>query len=110
MPKNKKPAAGKTSAPAKAAAKPAAPAVSETDALALLTKHTCIACHKKNERAVGPAFTEIAKKKYSTARIVQLVHNPEPQNWPGYTPMAPMAHVPKKDIEKIAQWINSLRK
>ncbi len=108
--KNKKPAAGKTSAPAKAAAKPAAPAVSETDALALLTKHTCIACHKKNERAVGPAFTEIAKKKYSTARIVQLVHNPEPQNWPGYTPMAPMAHVPKKDIEKIAQWINSLRK
>ncbi|MBX2893130.1 MAG: hypothetical protein KF734_19625 [Saprospiraceae bacterium] len=97
-------------ATAAAAPKPAAPVVTEKDAMALLTKHTCIACHKKDERAVGPSFTDIAKRKYSTARIVQLVHNPEPQNWPSYTPMAPMAHVPKKDIEKIAIWLNSLRK
>jgi cytochrome c551/c552 len=87
----------------------AAPAISEKEVTALLTKHTCSACHKKNERAVGPAFTAIAKRNYSTARIVQLVHNPEPQNWPDYTPMAPMAHIPKGDIEKIAKWINSLK-
>lgn len=98
-------------APAKAAApKASQQAVNEKEVMALLTKHTCIACHKKDERAVGPAYTEVAKRKYSTARIVQLVHTPEPQNWPGYTPMAPMAHVPKQDIEKIAKWINSLRK
>lgn len=96
-------------ADAKAAAPKAAPAVSEKDAMSLMTKHTCIACHKKNERAVGPSFTDIARRNYSTSRIVQLVHNPEPQNWPGYTPMAPMAHVPKSDIEKIAKWINSLK-
>ena len=75
----------------------------------LLTKHTCTSCHKTNERAVGPAFSEIAKRKYSTQKIVNLVHNPQPQNWPDYTPMAPMAHIPKKDIEKIAVWINSLK-
>ncbi|MEY3238667.1 MAG: hypothetical protein RIR11_105, partial [Bacteroidota bacterium] len=49
-------------------------------------------------------------RKYSTQKIVSLVQNPQPQNWPDYTPMAPMAHVPKKDIEKIAVWINTLRK
>ena len=91
-------------------AKPKAPVVNEKEALALINKHTCSACHKVNERAVGPAYAEIAKRKYSTAKIVALVHSPKPENWPGYTPMAPMTHVPKKDIEKIAVWINSLRK
>jgi cytochrome c551/c552 len=92
-------------------AKPApkkAPVIDEKEVTALLTKHTCSACHKKDERSVGPAYKEIAKRKYSTQKIVQLVHNPQPSNWPDYTPMAPMAHVPKKDIEKIAVWINSL--
>jgi len=96
-----------------APAKPAAPkqkAVSEQEAMTLLTKHTCSACHKINERSVGPPYAEVAKRKYSTAQIVALVHNPKPENWPDYTPMAPMQHVPKKDIEKIAVWINSLRK
>jgi cytochrome c551/c552 len=96
-----------------APAKPAAPkqkAVSEKEALTLLTKHTCSACHKINERSVGPPYAEVAKRKYSTAQIVALVHNPKPEHWPDYTPMAPMQHVPKKDIEKIAIWINSLRK
>jgi cytochrome c551/c552 len=95
--------------PAKPVIPKPAPAVTEKEAMALAAKHTCIACHKKNERAVGPSFADIAKRKYSVSRIVQLVHNPEPQNWPSYTPMAPMAHVPKKDIELIAKWINSLK-
>lgn len=104
----------KAKAAAKPADKPAAkkdPVIDEKEVIALLNKHTCVACHKKNERAVGPAYSEVAKRKYSVNRIVQLVHKPEPQNWPDFsTPMAPMPHVPKKDIEKIAVWINSLRK
>jgi cytochrome c551/c552 len=107
-----KTAAPKAGAPAnQAAAAPAqTPAVTEREALTLLTKHTCAACHKINERSVGPPYTEVAKRKYSVAQIVSLVQNPKPEHWPDYTPMAPMAHVPKKDIEKIAVWINSLRK
>ena len=96
-------------APAKSAA-PKTKGVTEQEAMTLLTKYTCSACHKINERSVGPPYAEVAKRKYSTAQIVALVHNPKPENWPGYTPMAPMQHVPKKDIEKIAMWINSLRK
>ncbi len=84
--------------------------IDEKAVTALMVKHTCTSCHKTNERSVGPSFSDIAKRKYSTQKIVSLVHNPQPQNWPDYTPMSPMAHVPKKDIEKIAVWINSLRK
>ncbi|HOY04447.1 MAG TPA: hypothetical protein PLO67_03530 [Saprospiraceae bacterium] len=98
----------KKTAPAKSAA--TKQVVTEKEALTLLTKHTCTACHKISERAVGPAYTEVAKRKYTTAQIIALVHNPKPEHWPDYTPMAPMQHVPKKDIEKIAIWINSLRK
>jgi cytochrome c551/c552 len=97
----------KTPVPAPAKAK--TPAQIEKEALALINKHTCNACHKTNERSVGPAYSEVAKRKYTTAQIVALVHAPKPENWPGYTPMAPMVQVPKKDIEKIAIWINSLR-
>ncbi len=105
------PASGKSTAGKTAnSQQPTAPVVTEREAFALLTKHTCAACHKINERSVGPAYAEVAKRKYTTAQIVALVHNPKPENWPDYTPMAPMAHVPKRDIEKIAIWINSLRK
>jgi len=106
-------AAAKEKAAVKTTAKPAAPAkapIDKTAVAALLQKHTCTACHKERERAVGPPYAEIAKRKYSISKIVELVYTPQPQNWPDYsTPMAPMAHVPKKDIEKIAAWINTIK-
>jgi cytochrome c551/c552 len=77
----------------------------------LLVKNTCTACHQVSKRQVGPAFTDIAKRKYSNERIVQLIYNPEPKNWPEHeTPMAPMPQVPKDEALKIAAWINSLEK
>jgi len=76
----------------------------------LLVKNTCTACHQVNKRQVGPAFADVAKRKYSNERIVQLIYNPEPKNWPEHeTPMAPMPQVPKTEALKIAAWINSLR-
>lgn len=76
----------------------------------LLVQNTCTACHQTNKRQVGPAFADIAKRKYSNERIVQLIYNPEPKNWPEHeTPMAPMPQVPKDEALKIAGWINSLR-
>jgi cytochrome c len=51
----------------------------------------------------------VAKKKYSVDKIVALIAKPQPSNWPGYPPMAPMTNVPKDDAIKIAKWINSLR-
>jgi cytochrome c551/c552 len=75
----------------------------------LLVKNTCTACHQANKRQVGPAFADVAKRKYSNERIVELIYNPEPKNWPEHaTPMAPMPQVPKAEAMKIAKWINSL--
>ncbi|HTF19899.1 MAG TPA: c-type cytochrome, partial [Chryseolinea sp.] len=76
----------------------------------LLVKNTCTACHQTSKRQVGPAFTDIAKRKYANERIVQLIYNPDPKNWPEHeTPMAAMPQVPKDEALKIAGWINSLR-
>ena len=75
----------------------------------LLTNNTCVACHTKDKRVVGPSFKEIAKRNYSNEKIVELIYNPQPKNWPEYaTPMAPMPQVPKDEALKIAAWINSL--
>jgi cytochrome c551/c552 len=94
-----------------AAVKPTIPVINEKEVMGLLGKYTCTACHKANEKAVGPAFADIAKRKYAVAKIIQLVYEPKPENWPQYSaPMAGMPHVPKKDVEKIAAWINSLAK
>lgn len=80
------------------------------DVKPLLQKHTCLACHSQDKKVVGPAFKDIAKRKYSDEKMAQLIAVPQPKNWPDYaTPMAPMPHVPKADVLKIASYINGLR-
>ena len=75
----------------------------------LLSRHTCLACHQTNKRQVGPAYADVAKRKYTNDQIVELIYNPKPQNWPDYAvEMPPMPQVPKADALKIAAWINSL--
>ena len=78
------------------------------DMNALMSKYTCIACHRPNQRLVGPAYADVAKKNYTNDKIVDLIYNPVPANWPGYPPMAAMKQVPKEDAMKLAVWINSL--
>jgi cytochrome c551/c552 len=106
--------AAKSPAPPKAAAtpaKPAAPAIpTETEIKALLTKNTCTACHQKDKKQVGPAYTDVAKRNYTPEKIVELIYNPKPENWPDYaTPMPAMPQVPREEALKIARWINSLK-
>mgnify|MGYP003670980935 CR=1 FL=1 len=96
----------KAAAPAEEA-KPAKKAV-PAEVTAILNKYACLACHQPYDKIIGPAYVEVAKKKYSVDQIVELVHNPKPEHWPGYPPMAPMAHVPAAEIKVVAKWINSL--
>ena len=74
----------------------------------LMNKSTCSACHRVDARLVGPAYTDVSKKKYTDAKIVELIYKPVPENWPGYPPMAPMTQVPKEDALVLAKYINSL--
>lgn len=76
----------------------------------LLAKNTCTACHNPDKKQIGPSFKEIAKRNYSTDKIISLIYNPQPQNWPGYpTEMPPMPQVPKEEARKVAEWIRSLK-
>ena len=80
------------------------------DVQKLLDKHTCSACHRPDQRLVGPSYRDIAARKYSVDRMIQLVYTPEPQNWPDYpAPMIGLPHVPKEDLVQIANYINSLK-
>jgi cytochrome c551/c552 len=89
----------------------AKPVIDEKEVAKLLSKWTCNACHKMNEKVVGPSFAEIAKRNYTVDQMTKLIWEPMPSNWPDFeTPMAPMAHVPKKDVDKISAWIIALKK
>ena len=90
-------------------AKAQSPAI-PSDVNALLQKHTCYTCHAPGKKLVGPAWQDVAKKKYTKEKIVELIYKPKPSNWPGYPAMAPMTNVPKAEAMKIAEWIVSLAK
>ena len=97
----------KTPPPTKKTGAAAAPTYAEVEGL--LAQYTCLACHQTEKRQVGPAYKEVAKRKYTNQEIVELIHSPKPQNWPDYpTEMPPMPQVPEEDALKIAAWINSL--
>ena len=90
-------------------AKPTKGKLTYEDIQPLLIKNTCVACHNPEKRQVGPGFIDVAKRNYSVEKIMQLIKNPQPKNWPDYsTPMAPMTQVSASDARKIATWINSL--
>lgn len=93
---------------AAAAPKPADPEI-PADIQTLLDKNGCVACHHISRKLVGPMWTDVAAKKYSAKRIMQLVQKPEPNNWPGYVPMVAQTTVPKADLTKIANWLSKLK-
>lgn len=106
-----KTAKGKVLTPSKDAPETVTAAPTYAQVKGLLTKYTCVACHNATKKQIGPAFADVAKRKYSGEKILSLIHNPQPQNWPGYsTEMPPMPQVTKADGLKIAAWINSLNK
>jgi cytochrome c551/c552 len=77
----------------------------------ILLKNTCLSCHNPTKRQVGPAYVDVAKRKYSITQIMSLIKNPKPENWPDFsTPMAPMPQVSAADARKIAEYIKSLEK
>lgn len=106
----KKGVAGKKAAAVKSAAGlNAVPTYAEVQPI--LLKNTCLSCHNATKRQVGPAYVDVAKRKYSVAELIQLIRSPKPEHWPDYsTPMPPMPQVPKEEARKIALWIKSLAK
>ena len=74
----------------------------------LLNRYACASCHGMESKPVGPGWPEIAARDLTLEQFKTLVANPEPSNWPDYTPMAPMGYVPDGDLEKIYAWMSTL--
>lgn len=73
-------------------------------AIALLTKHTCVACHGVDKKIVGPGFNEIAKKHAGKADyLVGKIRSGGSGVW-GPIPM-PAQTLPEADAKVIAAWI-----
>ncbi len=99
-----------------AAAKPAAPkAATYEEVKPLLAKYTCSACHNADKKQVGPAFKDIARKKYTNDMIVKLIYNPNPENWPATLPKCrpcPSAEsrcTPHRQLDQHAELILSMK-
>lgn len=104
VPENKSAAAGAIAATPAATAKPAAKVTDP--ALALLTKHTCTACHAQDRKVVGPSFNDIAKKYPSKADyLAGKIKTGGSGVW-GTIPM-PAQTAPDGDIKTIANWLAS---
>lgn len=73
-------------------------------ALALLTKHSCTACHGMSQKIVGPAFTDIAKKyPGNAAYLSQKIKLGGSGVW-GSIPM-PAQSLGDADAATLASWL-----
>lgn len=77
----------------------------------LLTTSDCLTCHKIQEKAIGPAYTEIAKKYPDSEANIQLLANKVVSGgsgvW-GQIPMAPHPSLQPDDVKKMVMYILSL--
>jgi len=99
-------AGGHAAAP-KAEAKPAPKADGGADskaALALVSKHSCTACHAQDRKLVGPSFADIAKKHAGKADyLAGKIKNGGSGVW-GPVPM-PAQSLSEADAKVIAAWL-----
>ena len=77
----------------------------------LLTTSDCLTCHKIQEKAIGPAYADIAKKYPDSDANVQLLANKVISGgsgvW-GQIPMTPHPSLQSDDVKKMVMYILSL--
>ncbi len=79
---------------------------------ALMMSLDCKACHKVNEKSVGPAFADVAKKynksDATTEKLTQKIAKGGHGNW-GDVDMPAHPTLKPDDAKKIINWIYSLK-
>lgn len=74
----------------------------------LARKSACLSCHGVDNRMVGPAYREIAKRyerdRNAEAKLVRKIRKGGVGAW-GKVPMPPMDAVPEQDIKTLVKWI-----
>jgi cytochrome c len=81
--------------------------------MALMTKSDCKVCHSVNQKMVGPAFLDIAKRykndRSALSKLTGKVINGGAGAW-GQIPMTPHPQLSKKDAAEMVRYILSLKK
>lgn len=108
----KKTAVKKKAAAPTAISKPPFATVPEIEAgKALISKSDCLACHKVEEKLVGPAYIAIAGKypqdQASVAMLSQKIISGGSGTW-GQVPMAPHSAVSADEANKMVKYILTL--
>lgn len=79
---------------------------------ALLAKSDCLACHKLDQKVVGPAYQDVAKKYEANEKNIAYLANKIIKGgagaW-GDIPMSPHPTLPQGDAREMAKYILSLR-
>jgi cytochrome c len=87
----------------------AAPAMAN---LELAQKKACLACHQMDNKVVGPAYKDVAKKykgqKGIEAKLVEKVLKGGKGSW-GEVPMPANAQVNEAEAKQLVAWILSLK-
>jgi cytochrome c len=76
----------------------------------LINSNDCLACHKFDEKLVGPSYKEIAAKYTTkdTETLVNTIINGGSGNW-GEIPMAAHSNLSKEDATAMVNYILSLK-
>lgn len=93
----------------------AVPTVSKADiekGLKLVANSDCLTCHKINEKVIGPAYKEVAKKYASTPANIKMLAGKIIKggsgNWGGI-PMTAHASLSQGDAELMVKYVLSLK-
>ncbi len=94
------------------APKEEAPAVAKKDGKALIEASDCRTCHKDNEKLIGPAYKEVAKKYESNpeniSKLAGKVMAGGQGVW-GEIPMAGHPNLSKEDAEAMVEYILTIK-
>jgi cytochrome c len=84
----------------------------DTAGAGLIAKNDCQTCHKVNEKLVGPAFADIAKKYTVSAAVIDTLADKIIKggsgNW-GQVPMSPHPALAMGDAQEMVKYILSLK-
>lgn len=90
---------------------PAMPALAADNGQALFSSKPCVACHRIDQKLVGPALNEVAAKypddEATRQRLADHIKNGTSGNW-GQIPMPPNA-VTEAEALTLAEWVLGLK-
>lgn len=77
----------------------------------LAEANQCLACHKPSEKAVGPSFSEIAKRYEPNAvrEVLQRKVSSGSQGIWGVVPAPAMPNIGVSTVDELSQWISAFR-